>query len=78
MDSAPDILITAQSLANQMTTMNVEKDQKLNSENTISREHMINNVSVCKTLIDRGIVPENIPPAIDTKKLPKKIQTLEE
>ncbi len=77
-DRAPDILITAQSLANQMTAMNVEKDQKLNSENTISREHVINNVSVRKTLIDRGIVPENIPPAIDTKKLPKKIQTLEE
>gem|GEM_PF-7066533 len=52
-DRAPDILITAQSLANQMTAMNVDKNTNLSTENTISREHMINNQSVRKTLIGR-------------------------
>lgn len=77
-DRAPDILITAQSLANQMTAMNVDKNANLSTENTISREHMINNQSVRKTLIGRWIVPESLPPAPDTKKLPKKIQQYEE
>ncbi len=77
-DRAPDILITAQSLANQMTAMNVEKNNNLNSENKISKEHIINNQSVRKSLVERGIVPESLPPAEDTKKLPKKIQQFEE
>jgi DNA-damage-inducible protein D len=77
-DRAPDILITAQSLANQMTAMNVEKNKNLNSENKISGEHIINNQSVRKSLVERGIVPESLPPAEDTKKLPKKIQQFEE
>ena len=57
-DRAPDILITAQSLANQMTAMNVEKSKTLNSEPAISHEHIMNNTSVRKTLTERGIVPE--------------------
>ncbi len=77
-DRAPDILITAQSLANQMTAMNVEKSKGMRDEFGISREHMTNNKSVRDTLIERGIVPENLPPAEDTKKLPKKIQKFEE
>lgn len=77
-DRAPDILITAQSLANQMTAMNVDKNANLGTENTITREHMINNQSVRRTLIERWIVPESLSPAPDTKKLPKKIQQYEE
>lgn len=77
-DKAPQILITAQSLANQMTAMNVDSSQTLNTDQAISREHITNNRSVRNTLIDRGIVPENLPPEEDTKKLPKKIQTFEE
>lgn len=76
-DRAPDILITAQSLANQMTAMNVDKNINLSTENTITREHMINNQSVRKTLMGRWIVPEALSPAPDTKKLPKKIQQYE-
>lgn len=77
-DRAPDILITAQSLANQMTAMNVDKNANLSTENTITREHMINNQSVRKTLIERWIIPESLSPAPDTKKLPKKIQQYED
>lgn len=77
-DKAPQILITAQSLANQMTAMNVGKTKHLASDQAISREHITNNQSVRNTLIGRGIVPEALPPEEDTKKLPKKIQTFEE
>ncbi len=77
-DRAPDILITAQSLANQMTAMNVSKQKLFTSEWSISHEHMTNNRSVRNTLIERGIVPENLPSAEDTKKFPKKIQKFEE
>ncbi|EKD44466.1 MAG: hypothetical protein ACD_71C00126G0001 [uncultured bacterium (gcode 4)] len=61
-----------------MTAMNVDKNTNLSTENTISREHIINNQSVRKTLIGRWIVPESLPPAQDTKTLPKKIRTFEE
>lgn len=77
-DKAPQILITAQSLANQMTAMNVGKTRNLNTDQAISGEHITNNRSVRKTLIERGIVPEELPPEEDTQKLPKKIQTFEE
>jgi DNA-damage-inducible protein D len=77
-DKAPKILITAQSLANQMTALNVDTSKTLNTDQAISREHITNNQSVRNTLIERGIVPENLPPEEDTKKLPKKIQTFEE
>ncbi len=77
-DKAPQILITAQSLANQMTAMNVDKNKQLNNDQVISREHITNNRSVRGTLVERGIVPENLPAEEDTKKLPKMIQTFEE
>lgn len=76
-DRAPQILITAQSLANQMTAMNVGKSKHLSSEPMIAGEHITNNRSVRNTLINRGIVPESLPPEEDTKKLPKKMQTFE-
>ncbi len=61
-----------------MTAMNVGKSKNLNSDQAISGEHITNNRSVRKTLIDRGIVPEQLSPEEDTKKLPKKIQKFEE
>lgn len=75
-DKAPQILITAQSLANQMTAMNVGKTKNLVSDQAISREHVTNNQSVRSTLIGRDIVPEALPPEEDTKKLPKKFRNL--
>lgn len=52
-DKAPQILITAQSLANQMTAMNVSKTTKPSSDQAISQEHITNNRSVRNTLIGR-------------------------
>lgn len=76
-DRAPKILITAQSLANQMTAMNVENNKKLASESSISHEHVTNNLSVRHTLVERGIVPERLSSEEDTKKLPRKIEKFE-
>jgi DNA-damage-inducible protein D len=47
----------------------------MKTEKQISNEHITNNKSVRDTLISRGIVPENLPPEEDVKKLERKLQT---
>ena len=59
-----------------MTSHNVE-DRGLNGDVSIINEHVGNNQSVRSTLIERGIVPENLPPAEDTKKHERKIKANE-
>jgi DNA-damage-inducible protein D len=76
-NKAPQILITAQSLANQITAHNINKDNILKNESTISSEHIKNNKEVRKTLVTRWIIPEELPPEEDTNKLPQKIQAFE-
>lgn len=43
-----------------------------------STQQMKNNKSVRKTLLSRGIVPENLPPEEDVKKLERKLKSEEE
>ncbi|MEM0995099.1 MAG: hypothetical protein AAF847_14955 [Bacteroidota bacterium] len=61
--------------------MSVTKDKNLNTEGQISDEHTTNNKSVRQILLDRKIVPENLPAEEDIKKLEqesiKKKSTLE-
>ncbi len=47
----------------------------MNTEKQISDEHITNNKTVRNTLISRGIVPENIPPAEDIKRVERKLQS---
>ena len=55
-----------------MTGLNVQvKDLK--GQNKIEREHVDNNLAVREMLAKRGIVPENLPPAEDIKKLERKL-----
>ena len=55
-----------------MTGLNVQvKDLK--GQNKIEREHVDNNLAVREMLAKRGIVPENLPPAEDVKKLERKL-----
>lgn len=75
-NKAPQILITAQSLANQMTALNID-DSNLNSEAKISYEHHTNNKAIRNTLIKRWIVPEKLPPEENTDHLPKKLKSFE-
>ena len=47
----------------------------MKTENQISNEHITNNKSVRNTLLSRGIVPENLPPEEDVKKLERKLKS---
>jgi DNA-damage-inducible protein D len=71
-DHMPTILLKAKDFATEITIYNA-KDKHMNSEKQISDEHIINNKSVRNTLISRGIVPENIKPEEDIKKIERKI-----
>lgn len=71
-DFMPTILLKAKDFATEITIYNA-KENKMASEDQISQEHIINNASVRDTLISRGIVPENIKPEEDIKKVQRKI-----
>ena len=43
----------------------------------ISDEHITNNKAVRNTLIERGIHPENLPPAEDVKKVARRLKSEE-
>jgi DNA-damage-inducible protein D len=65
-DFIPTILLKAKDFATEITIFNA-KDKKINLEKDISNEHVINNKTVRKTLISRGITPENLQPKEDVK-----------
>lgn len=72
-DRLADVLIKAKDLTNSMTAFNAE-EHDLYGLDHIKQEHVENNASVRGSLIDRGIVPENLPPAEDTKKLERRVK----
>ena len=71
-DFLPTLTIAAKNLATEMTNYNVE-NKNLYGERSITAEHMQNNKSVRKMLGDRGIKPEELPPAEDIKKLERRV-----
>jgi len=71
-DFMPTILLKAKDFATEITIFN-SKEKAMKTESQISNEHIINNQSVRKTLISRGITPENLPPGEDVKKLERKL-----
>ncbi|MCK9438471.1 DNA damage-inducible protein D [Patescibacteria group bacterium] len=75
-DFMPTILLKAKDFATEITIFNA-KDKKMKNENQISAEHVTNNKSVRSTLISRGIVPENLSPEEDVKKIERKLKTEE-
>lgn len=75
-DFAPTIVLKAKDFATEITIFNT-KDKHLQTEETISQEHMTNNVSVRRTLLERGIQPENLPPTDDVKKVERQLQSEE-
>jgi len=75
-DFLPTVTITAKNLATEITNHNV-KEKNLYGENFISGEHIQNNESVRGLLVDRGIKPEELPPAEDLKKLERKVKSEE-
>lgn len=73
-DHMPTILLKAKDFATEITIHNA-RENKMNSESQISSEHITNNKAVRNTLIDRGIVPENLPPQEDVKKVERKLNS---
>lgn len=71
-DFLPTITIRAKDLATEMTNFNIKKDD-LQGENQITKEHVRNNEDVRTLLGNRGIVPEELPPAEDIKKLERRV-----
>ena len=71
-DFLPTISIKAKDLAAEMTSLNVQ-NKNLKGHNPIEMEHVDNNIAVRDVLTKRGIVPENLPPAEDVKKVQRKL-----
>ena len=70
-DFLPTLTIAAKNLATEMTNYNVE-EKDLFGEGEITTEHIQNNSSVRSMLVERGIKPEELPPAEDIKKLERR------
>lgn len=75
-DFLPTLSIKAKDLAAEMTGLNVQ-NKDLKGQTKIEKEHVDNNLAVRNMLTQRGIVPENLPPAEDVKKLQRKLSSEE-
>jgi DNA-damage-inducible protein D len=76
-DFLPTVSIKAKDFAAAMTAENVQiKD--LTGVPAIEKEHVENNLGVRKIMIERGLVPENLPPAEDVKKVERRLNTEKE
>ena len=71
-DHLPTLTIAAKNLATEMTNYNVEQ-KDLYGETDITTEHVQNNRSVRGMLVQRGIKPEELPPAEDIKKVERRV-----
>ena len=71
-DYLPTLTIAAKNLATEMTNYNVEQ-KDLQGEMPITHEHIQNNQSVRGMLLQRGIRPEELPPAEDIKKVERRV-----
>lgn len=71
-DFLPTISIKAKDFAAEMTSVNVQT-KDLQGETLIAQEHIDNNAAVRQMLVQRGIVPENLSPAEDVKKVERRL-----
>lgn len=75
-DFAPTIILKAKDFATEITIFNA-RQHGTQSESAISSEHITNNEAVRKTLLERGIRPESLPPAEDVKKVERRLASEE-
>jgi len=73
-DFLPTITIKAKDFANEITNFNVQKEN-MRGEQKITKEHIKNNAGVRKLLRERGIIPENLPPEEDIKKVERRLKS---
>lgn len=75
-DFLPNLTIAAKNLATEMTNYNTEA-KDLYGEPSITHEHVQNNSTIRNMLGERGIKPENLPPAEDIKKVERRVKSNE-
>lgn len=75
-DFLPTISIKAKDFAAEMTSVNVQS-KDLQSETMIAKEHIDNNAAVRRMLLERGIIPEDLPAAEDVKKVERRLASEE-
>ena len=75
-DHLPTISLTAKQLVNEMTAINSE-NKDLKGMGTIGTEHLKNNTEVRKSLTERGIRLEDLPPEEDIKKVERRLKSEE-
>jgi DNA-damage-inducible protein D len=73
-DFAPTIILKAKDFAAEITIHNA-RERNLRSEQAISQEHVTNNDAVRKTLLSRGIRPEQLPAGEDVKKVERRLES---
>ena len=72
-DFLPTLTIKAKDFATELTSHNVV-DKDLKGDVDITKEHIENNKAVRKILHDRGVKPEQLPPAEDVKKVERRLE----
>lgn len=75
-DFLPTLTIKAKDFATELTSHNVV-DKDLKGDNQIANEHIENNLAVRKMLHNRGVKPEQLPPAEDVKKVVRRLTSEE-
>lgn len=75
-DFLSTLTIKAKDFATELTSHNVV-DKNLKGDQQISKEHIDNNLAVRKILHDRGVKPEQLPPAEDVKKVERELKSEE-
>lgn len=75
-DFLPTISIKAKDFAAEMTSVNVQQ-KDLHGRQDIGREHVENNTAVRNMLLQRGIVPEQLPPGEDVRKVERRLKSEE-
>lgn len=75
-DFLPTLTIKAKDFATELTSHNVV-DKNLKGDSQISKEHIDNNLAVRKMLQNRGVKPEQLPPAEDVKKVERRLESEE-
>lgn len=72
-DFLPTVTISAKNFATEITNFNVRKNNLL-GEADITSEHVKNNTEIRQVLTNNDIIPENIPPEEDIKKLERRVK----
>ncbi len=75
-DFLPTINIKAKDFAAEMTSVNVQQ-KDLYGQVAIEQEHVDNNLAVRQMLLQRGIIPEELPVGEDVKKIERRLKSEE-